>query len=338
MTARRLLCLIALGLQGSPRRRRPSSAAPHQAGKDGGILRMGTTNPFDSMNPFVAFNAISYVAFTNIYPTLVQYDTHFKITGDWATSWKTSKDGLTWTFTLTPGKWSDGTPADRRRRGLDGQPRSSSTRRRPDRDARAVPLARDEADGAGSDHARDPLRQGRRERPAAAPAVLRAAAPRLGAGRRRQREGPQELRPRRAPRRSSAAAPSSSRSTTRRARRSSQRNPGFYGPKPHVEAVGITWFAELRRDARRAQEQRHRLRRRGAADRRRPARKSGDIQVVTGPGTEVRDFGFNSNPKKKKNRELLDPKLRGRALARVRPQADRRRRLPRPRRSARDAC
>ena len=38
--------------------------------------------------------------------------------------------------------------------------------------------------------------------------------------------------------------------------------------------------------------------------------KSGAIQLVTGQGTEVRDFGFNSNPKKKKNRELLDPKLR----------------------------
>ena len=47
---------------------------------------------------------------------------------------------------------------------------------------------------------------------------------------------------------------------------------------------------------------------------RRPSRrtlgKSGDIQVVTGQGIEVRDFGFNSNPKKKKNRELLDPKVR----------------------------
>ena len=35
--------------------------------------------------------------------------------------------------------------------------------------------------------------------------------------------------------------------------------------------------------------------------------KAGDIQLVTGQGSEVRDFGFNSNPKKKKNRELLDP-------------------------------
>ena len=38
--------------------------------------------------------------------------------------------------------------------------------------------------------------------------------------------------------------------------------------------------------------------------------KEGDIQLVTGQGSEIRDFGFNSNPKKKKNRELLDPKLR----------------------------
>jgi peptide/nickel transport system substrate-binding protein len=38
--------------------------------------------------------------------------------------------------------------------------------------------------------------------------------------------------------------------------------------------------------------------------------KSGDIKIVKGLGSEVRDFGFNSSPKKKKNRELLDPKLR----------------------------
>ena len=45
-----------------------------------------------------------------------------------------------------------------------------------------------------------------------------------------------------------------------------------------------------------------------------PREATGDIKVVAGPGAEIRDFGFNSNPKKKKNRELLDPKLRA-ALA-----------------------
>ena len=71
-----------------------------------------------------------------------------------------------------------------------------------------------------------------------------------------------------------------------------QRNPGFYGQKPNLDAVGITWFAN--------------------ADAMLAALKSGDIdyvdevpftvadqlgksgavQLVTGQGTEVRDFGF----------------------------------------------
>ena len=89
-----------------------------------------------------------------------------------------------------------------------------------------------------------------------------------------------------------------------------QRNPGFYGQKPKLDAVGITWFANA--DAMLA------ALKSGdidyvdevpftVADQ---LGKSGDIQLATGQGTEVRDFGFNSNPKKKKNRELLDPKLR----------------------------
>ena len=59
----------------------------------------------------MAFNATAYIIFTEIYPTLVQYDANFKIEGDWAKSWTTSPDKLTWTFALKPGgKWSDGTP------------------------------------------------------------------------------------------------------------------------------------------------------------------------------------------------------------------------------------
>src|SRR6476661_3088469 len=94
-----------------------SSSAAEQTGStrgaqaDNSIFRLGTTNNFDSINPFVAFNAQSYTAFTNIYPTLVQYDTSYRIVPDWATSWTTSKDGLTWTFKVhTNGKWSDGKP------------------------------------------------------------------------------------------------------------------------------------------------------------------------------------------------------------------------------------
>ena len=76
----------------------------------GGILRIGTTGEIDSINPFVAFNSESYQAFVVEYPLLVQYSTDFEWEGDWADSWETSEDGLTWTFHLKPGEWSDGTP------------------------------------------------------------------------------------------------------------------------------------------------------------------------------------------------------------------------------------
>src|SRR6185312_11603357 len=77
----------------------------------GGILRVGTTNYIDSLNPFVAIESQSYNAFVMEYPQLVQYGPGEKLEGDWATSWTKTPDGLTWTFHLKPGgKWSDGKP------------------------------------------------------------------------------------------------------------------------------------------------------------------------------------------------------------------------------------
>ncbi len=79
--------------------------------KEGGIFRLGTTSYPDSINPFVGFSAISYILWTETYPTLVQYNEQFQIEGDWAKDWTTSSDGKVWTFNLKPGgKWSDGTP------------------------------------------------------------------------------------------------------------------------------------------------------------------------------------------------------------------------------------
>jgi peptide/nickel transport system substrate-binding protein len=79
--------------------------------KEGGIFRMGTTSNPDSINPFVGFSSLSYILFTEEYPTLVQYDENYKITGDWADSWTTSADGKVWTFKLkSGGAWSDGKP------------------------------------------------------------------------------------------------------------------------------------------------------------------------------------------------------------------------------------
>src|SRR5579871_3618242 len=77
----------------------------------GGILRVGTINYIDSLNPFVAIESQSYNAFVMEYPQLVQYGPGEKLEGDWATSWSHTADGRTWTFHLKPGgKWSDGKP------------------------------------------------------------------------------------------------------------------------------------------------------------------------------------------------------------------------------------
>jgi peptide/nickel transport system substrate-binding protein len=81
----------------------------------GGILRVGTTSQIDSLNPFKYIQAQSYNAFIMLYPQLVQYtlddEGKYEIEGDWAESWETSEDGKDWTFSLKPGgKWSDEQP------------------------------------------------------------------------------------------------------------------------------------------------------------------------------------------------------------------------------------
>ncbi len=78
--------------------------------KEGGLLRVGYTDPPDGINPFVGTNQVSYVIFQETYPALVQYDESFKLVGDWAESWTISPDGKVYTFKVKPGKWSDGTP------------------------------------------------------------------------------------------------------------------------------------------------------------------------------------------------------------------------------------
>ena len=94
-------------------------ASNNQAGESGevvkgGILRIGTINYIDSLNPFNYIESQSVNAFIMLYPQLVQYtyaDGKYEIEGDWAKSWETSQDGKDWTFHLVPGgKWSDGQP------------------------------------------------------------------------------------------------------------------------------------------------------------------------------------------------------------------------------------
>ena len=79
--------------------------------KSGGTFKLGTASGIDSLNPYVAFNQDAYSAFEYIYPILVQYDANLHYAPFFATSWKASNGGKTWTFkTRANAKWSDGKP------------------------------------------------------------------------------------------------------------------------------------------------------------------------------------------------------------------------------------
>lgn len=79
--------------------------------KQGGVFRLGTSSGIDSLNPFVALQSDAYTTFEYIYPELVQYNPQLQFVPDFARSWQVSPDGLTWTFHTQPNaKWSDGKP------------------------------------------------------------------------------------------------------------------------------------------------------------------------------------------------------------------------------------
>lgn len=77
-------------------------------------LRVGTSQEFDSINPHLSYLVSSYEAMILNYDLLVGFgpDLEYAPTG-FATEWKQSTDGATWTFTIREGmKWSDGEVAD----------------------------------------------------------------------------------------------------------------------------------------------------------------------------------------------------------------------------------
>jgi peptide/nickel transport system substrate-binding protein len=88
-----------------------SQGHPNQA-KQGGVLRIGTDQGIDSLNPFVGLNQDSFNAWEQTYPQLVQYNPRtLGFEPDFATSWHESSNQLTWTFHTVPNaKWSDGQP------------------------------------------------------------------------------------------------------------------------------------------------------------------------------------------------------------------------------------
>ena len=76
------------------------------------VLRVGTTQDLDSINPFQTALVVGFEVFTLNYDLLVGFGPDLEPVPGYAASWDPSSDGLTWTFKMRPGmKWSDGTAA-----------------------------------------------------------------------------------------------------------------------------------------------------------------------------------------------------------------------------------
>ena len=87
------------------------AAAPATAA-DPAVLRVGTTQDLDAMNPFQTALVVGWEAFSLNYEFLNEFDQNLGPTPGYADSWTVSDDGLTYTYTIDPNKkWSDGEPA-----------------------------------------------------------------------------------------------------------------------------------------------------------------------------------------------------------------------------------
>ena len=288
-----------------------TQAAEEEGGEvqEGGILRWGTLNNIDTLNPFNAYSAQSYVAFIMMYPILVQYKEDQTFEGDWAESWDTSPDGLVWTFKVKPGQWSDGTPLTAEDGAWtcntivqykDGPtaflaPFLSHVKECSAPDPQTLVITYDQAVGnvlpqlqqffvlpkhVWEQYAGNDGKDLKTYLPASDLPIV-------------------------------AAGPFTITQFEKKGTTIYEQNPGYYGDdKPHVDAVGLQYFTN--------------------ADAMVEAFKAGDLDYIEDipasaiasleedenvvvsaiPGAENTNFIFNSNPEKPERRELLDPEVR----------------------------
>ena len=103
-----MLALVAGAVSALP----PVAAQTEDGDDERVVVRFGTTNSLDSLNPFKAVEIPSYEVINMQYNLLVQFSQEdLSPVPGIAESWETSEDGLTWTYHLNPdATWSDGEP------------------------------------------------------------------------------------------------------------------------------------------------------------------------------------------------------------------------------------
>jgi peptide/nickel transport system substrate-binding protein len=101
--------LAALGLAGALLL--PSLALPARAANPL-VLRVGTTQDLDTLNPYQVVVFTGYEAFQLTYNLLVDFGPNLEPVPGFADSWTRAADGKSWTFHIRTGmKWSDGIAA-----------------------------------------------------------------------------------------------------------------------------------------------------------------------------------------------------------------------------------
>ncbi len=89
----------------------PTLAVPARAANPL-ILRVGTVQDLDSLNPYQTLLVSGYEVFQLTYNLLVDFGPNLEPVPGFANSWTRAADGKSWTFHIRTGmKWSDGQPA-----------------------------------------------------------------------------------------------------------------------------------------------------------------------------------------------------------------------------------
>jgi len=87
-------------------------AASHAAAADPVILRAGTLQDLDSLNPYQTALETGDESYLLSYNVLVDFGTNLEPVPGFADTWQRAADGKSWSFHIRDGmKWSDGTPA-----------------------------------------------------------------------------------------------------------------------------------------------------------------------------------------------------------------------------------
>lgn len=275
------------------------------------ILRLGVAEELDTFNPFYSSTNTSGLAGPMVFPTLGRFTfgEGYDVVPALAKSWESTDDAKTWTFHLRSGaKWSDGKPltADdaawtintilKFQDGPTGQ--SASLVQGVDRAEATDPTTL-------VVHYETPAVIALKQLTQVLIIPRHVWEPQAkGNG-----QGLRTFRPF-AKGELVSGGPYTVKQYEKKGTTIFVRNPDFFGQRSHAEAITVTYYTNTTAELKDLQS--------GELDwvpgvpftAVNAIKDDQDIEVVTGPSGQEPFLGFNSNPNKPKNRELLDPRVK----------------------------